>query len=66
MDRFVFHSKTDDFVRRTESENGQIESICLRCFATVARSDSIKRVEYREEQHLCPEKNRAPFKAHSA
>jgi hypothetical protein len=59
MDRFAVHSHTDDFLRRIEKANDQIESICLRCFATVARSENLAQVVSQENQHDCPAKRHA-------
>jgi hypothetical protein len=54
VDRFTVHSHSDDFLRRIEKASGQIESICLRCFATVARSGDLADVISAENQHVCP------------
>jgi hypothetical protein len=56
MDRFTVHSHTEDFLRRIEKANDQIESLCLRCFATVARSEDLSHVISGENQHDCPAK----------
>ena len=57
MDHYSVHSKTEDFLRRLDSKGGELESICLHCFETVARSDDLSYLESQERQHLCPAKS---------
>ena len=56
MERYSIHSKTEDFLRRKRLEGDQIESICLHCFATVARSEDVSYLESQERQHICLER----------
>src|SRR6266581_936395 len=56
VDRYTLHSKTEEFVRRLEKESGQIECICLRCFATVGRAKELSALVLHEWQHDCPAK----------
>jgi hypothetical protein len=62
IERFELHSTTADFVRRTVANSKEIESVCLRCFATVARSQELSHITAEENQHDCPAKQRTPSK----
>ena len=61
MDRFAVHSHTNEFLRRLEKASNQIESICLRCYATIDRSEDLAHVISQEGQHDCPVKHPSPF-----
>lgn len=48
------------FVHRLNAD-GTIDSICLRCFITVASADSVQRVIESEQQHDCADDHLLKF-----
>jgi hypothetical protein len=56
MDRYPMRSTTGDFLRRTDRDSRQVQSMCLQCFATVARSTDSSYVSDEEKRHQleCP------------
>jgi hypothetical protein len=57
MDRHTLLTKSEKFARRLDRTTGQIESICLTCFCTVARSPDVQVLDLNELQHDCPRAN---------
>lgn len=53
MEGYPIYRKTEGFLRR-EDPSGQVESICLYSFETVARSDDLAFLKSQERQHDCP------------
>ncbi len=51
-----------DYLHRTDHATGLIQSICARCFATVARAKQPAVLNLVESQHDCPAKD-APAQA---
>ena len=38
-----------------KNRDGSFDSICLRCFATIARAKEVAELKNREKQHVCDE-----------
>jgi hypothetical protein len=46
------NSASHSFAHR-HTPNGGIESICMTCFLTIARSQSLEEAQASESQHVC-------------